>query len=121
MIAIKASRQAITFKVVVQPRSSKAAIVGTHLDMLKIKLTAAPVDGAANKQCLQLIAKALGLPKSWLSIDTGQTGRQKQIRIQPRKGLWDASELKALQRKIRALAENPPDCGVEQSGSSSGS
>jgi hypothetical protein len=32
MIAIKASRQAITFKVVVQPRSSKAAIVGTHLD-----------------------------------------------------------------------------------------
>jgi uncharacterized protein YggU (UPF0235/DUF167 family) len=70
MIAIKASRQAITFKVVVQPRSSKAAIVGTHLDMLKIKLTAAPVDGAANKQCLQLIAKALGLPKSWLSIDT---------------------------------------------------
>jgi uncharacterized protein (TIGR00251 family) len=111
MIAIKASRQAITFKVVVQPRSSKAAIVGTHLDMLKIKLTAAPVDGAANKQCLQLIAKALGLPKSWLSIDTGQTGRQKQIRIQPRKGLWDASVDAGWSSLVARRAHNPKVTG----------
>lgn len=105
MIAIKTTPQAVIFKVVVLPRSSRAAIVGTHLDRLKIKLTAAPVDGAANKQCLQVLAKALGVPKSWLSIDTGQTGRHKQIRIQPGKGQWDASEQKALQLKIRALAE----------------
>lgn len=104
MIAIKTSPQAVTFKVVVLPRSSRAAIVGTHLDMLKIKLTAAPVDGAANKQCLQLLAKALGIPKTRLKIDSGQTSRQKQIRIQPGKDRWNASEQKALKLKIRALA-----------------
>ena len=104
MIAVNTTEQAITFNVYVLPRSSKTAIVGTHLDAIKIKLTAPPVGGAANKQCIQLLAKALGLPKSALSIDAGQASRRKQIRIQSVHGPWRPSQKRALEKKIVEMA-----------------
>lgn len=104
MIAIKETSDGLAFSVRVQPRSSQIAIVGIHQDALKIKLTAPPADGAANKQCLQLLAKALGLPKSALKITGGQTSRTKHIRIQPLQGEFTPSELKALKQKLNHLA-----------------
>lgn len=63
------------------PRSSKNALAGLHDDALKIKITAAPVKGAANKMCIQFLAKSLNLPKSALEIVSGHTGRNKKILI----------------------------------------
>ena len=107
MIPVHTTETSTTFSVYVQPRSSRATIVGSHSGMLKIKLTAPPVSGAANKQCLQLLAKALGLPKSSLSIDAGHTSRKKQIRIQHGSGERSPSQQRALQQKISELAEKP--------------
>ena len=104
MIAIKTTDEALTFDVYVQPRSSRTAIVGSHMDAVKIKLTAPPVGGAANKQCIQVLAKALGVPKSSLAIDAGQSSRRKHIRIQPVQERWPASEQRALANKIRTIA-----------------
>ena len=71
--------EGIAFRVYVQPRSSKNRIVGCHGDALKITLKAPPVGGAANKMCIQFLAKTLGVAKSSLEILSGDTGRTKRL------------------------------------------
>ena len=105
MISFKETLDALAFTVYVQPRASKLAIVGLHGDALKIKLTAPPVDGAANKQCIQLLAKTLGLAKSDISIIGGMRHRKKQIRIKPVKTTLAPSDLNALKKKLSAMAQ----------------
>ena len=81
MLDIKKQPNGIVFKVHIQPKASKNAIVGLHDDALKIRLTAPPVDGAANKMCVHFLAKELGVPKSAIEIVAGQSSRTKHIRI----------------------------------------
>jgi uncharacterized protein (TIGR00251 family) len=69
----------IILKVFIQPRSSKNMIAGQHGDTLKIKLTAPPVDDAANKMCIQYLAKCLKIPKSSIEIISGHTSRTKRL------------------------------------------
>jgi len=68
----------ITVRVI--PRSSKNAI-SLEGEVFKVRLTAAPVDGAANKALLKWLAERLHLPERALSIVQGSTGRQKIIQI----------------------------------------
>ena len=79
MLSIQETPRGITFKVFVQPRSSKNMITGLHGDALKIKLKAPPVDGAANKMCISFLAKCLKISKSSLEIVSGQTSRSKRV------------------------------------------
>jgi uncharacterized protein len=69
----------IILKIFVQPRSSKNMIAGLHADALKIKLTAPPVDGAANKMCIKYLAKWLKVPKSSIEIVSGHKNRTKLL------------------------------------------
>jgi uncharacterized protein len=105
MLTIKHTADGLAFSVYVQPRASKAAIIGGHDNALKIKLTAPPVGGAANKQCIQVLAKALGLPKSAVTITGGQTGRLKQIRLKSIAGGFSPSEIQAMERTLQRLAQ----------------
>jgi len=79
MPLIQKNPRGMTFKVFIQPRSSKNMITGIHGDALKIKLTAPPVDGAANKMCIKYLAKCLNIPKSAIEIISGLTSRSKVI------------------------------------------
>jgi uncharacterized protein len=87
----------LVITIFVQPRASRNVIAGLHGDALKIKLTAPPVDNAANKMCLQFLAKCLDISKSSLEIVSGQTGRTKQIFVR------DADGGKNLKEKIESL------------------
>jgi len=71
----------VTFTVHVQPRASRAEICGIHNGELKVRLTAPPVDDAANTQCVELLAKRLGIAKSTVTIIHGSKSRHKTIRI----------------------------------------
>ncbi|MFO7964948.1 MAG: DUF167 domain-containing protein [Desulfobacterales bacterium] len=71
----------MVLKVYVQPRSSKNMIAGRHEDALKVKLTAPPVSGAANKMCIDYMAKCLKMPKSCISLLSGEASRHKRILI----------------------------------------
>ena len=71
----------MVIKVFVQPRSSKNLIVGPHGDTLKIKLTAPPVAGEANRLCIKFLAKFLGVPKTSMEIISGANGRNKRVLI----------------------------------------
>ena len=104
MLFIQENSRGIKFKVFIQPRSSKNVIVGLHGDALKIKLKAPPVDGAANKMCIQYLAKCLKVPKSSLEIISGHTSRSKLILLHVTdQKLASKSELKQLERSISSL------------------
>jgi len=63
----------------VQPRSSRNQIVGLQGELLKIKLTSPPVEGAANKSCCEFFAKLLHLAKGQVELVSGDKSRQKRI------------------------------------------
>lgn len=84
MIPVRSEADGVSFEVAVQPRSSRAAIEGEREGALRLRLTAAPVEGAANKQCLELLAKSLGVPKSALEIVSGASSKRKRVKL--RKG-----------------------------------
>jgi len=77
----------------VQPRSSKTGIAGRYGDQVKICLKSAPVDNAANKECCQLLAKTLGVPRSNVSVMNGQTSRSKVLKVE---GMTPSELRKAL-------------------------
>jgi uncharacterized protein (TIGR00251 family) len=63
----------------VQPKASKNEIVGVHEGCIKIRLTAPPVEGEANKECVRFLAKLFGVPKSSIEIMQGHKARRKTL------------------------------------------
>ena len=76
----------------VMPRGSRAAIAGVRDGCLLVRVTAPPVDGAANAAVIEILAKALGRPRRSVTIVAGHTARRKTIEIQ---GV-SASDLRTL-------------------------
>jgi len=66
----------------VQPRASRNQLVGIIGSELKIRLTAPPVDGAANKECRSFLAKLCRLPKSRVTLLTGESSRHKRLLLE---------------------------------------
>ncbi len=89
---------AVLVDLLIQPRASRARVVGEHDGRLKIQITAPPVDGEANAALVELIAGLLGIPRRDVEIATGSTGKRKTLRIA---GL-DAATIE------RALASKTP-------------
>jgi len=79
MLPIQDHPSGLSFRIRVQPKSSRNEIVGVQGDALKLKVTAPPVEGAANKACIEMLAKALGVRKSCLEITSGQASRSKTM------------------------------------------
>ena len=78
---IKESKNGCTFNIQVTPRASRSEITGLQEQALKVKVTALPVEGAANNACLQLLARKLRLKKSQLEIRAGTKSRQKTVLV----------------------------------------
>lgn len=66
----------------VQPKASADAFSGPYGDdEYKVTLTAPPADGKANAQLLKFIAKAFGLPRSRVILESGAHSRSKRLRL----------------------------------------
>lgn len=65
----------------IQPGAKKTEVCGLHGDALKIRLAAPPVDGKANAALLTFVADRLDLPKSAVSLKSGQTSRRKVVEV----------------------------------------
>jgi hypothetical protein len=103
MLPIQEKNDGIQFKVYLQPRSSRTEIAGLYGDALKIRLTAPPVNNAANRMCIDFLARCLKLPKSSVEIVLGHTGRNKQIRINRGPKGPGVKSTKDLAAAVRAL------------------
>ena len=84
----------VEFSVRVIPRASKAGIAGMRDGALLVRLNAPPVEGAANSELIEILAKALGVPKRDLSIVSGEHSKLKRVAIS---GLTERDAARALQ------------------------
>lgn len=71
----------ITLTLHIQPGAKKTEVAGLHGKALKIRLAAPPVDGKANEALIKFIADTLRLPKSAVSLKSGQSSRHKVLEI----------------------------------------
>ena len=81
MLTIRDNDAGVTFAIKIHPRAKKNAITGQIGDALKLSLTAPPIEGRANDACIEFFAKLLKVSRSSVTIASGQTGRNKVIRI----------------------------------------
>jgi uncharacterized protein (TIGR00251 family) len=80
-LKITETGEGVTFTVHVQPRASRTEICGLQGDELKLRLTSPPVEDAANRLCIEFLAKNLGVAKSSVAIIAGMKSRHKMIRV----------------------------------------
>lgn len=80
-LRITETGDSVTFIVHVQPRASRNELCGLQGDELKLRLTSPPVEDAANKLCVEFLAKQLGVAKSNVAIIAGAKSRHKTIRV----------------------------------------
>ena len=85
----------VTLTLHIQPGAKKTEIVGLHGDALKIRLHAPPVDGKANAALIEFLAETLGLPRSAITLKSGQTARRKVVAAE---GINTENTLRALGR-----------------------
>ncbi len=81
MIPVQEGAKGATFAVKVHPRARKNAITGTMGDVVKLALTAPPVDGKANQAVIEFFADLFDIPRSSVTIASGETSRNKTVRI----------------------------------------
>ena len=72
----------VVFSVHIQPRASRNELCGVQGDELKLRITSPPVDDAANRLCVEFLAKKLGVSKWGVSIIAGAKSRHKTIRVE---------------------------------------
>ena len=71
----------VILEILVQPRASRTRVVGEHDGRLKVQLAAPPVDGEANAALVDFLAGELGARRSDVTIERGDTGRRKTVRV----------------------------------------
>jgi uncharacterized protein len=81
MLLIQENADAVAFAVKVHPRAKRNAITGELGDALKVSLTTPPVEGRANEACIEFFAKLLKVPRSSVTIASGQSSRNKVLRV----------------------------------------
>jgi len=86
----------VSFTVRVVPRASRSEIAGEQEGVLRVRVAAPPVDGAANEELVRLLSRALRVARSSIEISSGAHSKTKRVRI---RGLSGA-RLEALIAKI---------------------
>ncbi len=81
MIELTERDGTVTFAVRVQPRASRTESAGEQSGALKLRVTAPPVDGKANEECRRFLARLIGVPARSVEIISGDSSRNKIIRI----------------------------------------
>jgi uncharacterized protein (TIGR00251 family) len=81
-LTVRTRDNSVRFAVRVQPRASRSEIAGVHGDALKIRLSAPPVDGAANDALVELMAGSLGVAKRAVRIVSGEQSRSKVVEVE---------------------------------------
>jgi uncharacterized protein (TIGR00251 family) len=70
------------FTVKVHPRARRSAVAGRLGEAWKLDLTAPPVEGKANEECVRFLAELVGVPRARVRIVTGLTSHTKVVEIE---------------------------------------
>ena len=91
-LIVQVREGAARFSVRVQPRAARSAVEGVRGGALKVRLTAPPVEGAANDALIELLAERLHVPERAVTIVSGASARMKLVQVN---GV-DAARVRAL-------------------------
>jgi uncharacterized protein (TIGR00251 family) len=80
-LCLKESATEVTFAIHVVPRASRNEIAGVEGEALRVRLTAPPVEGAANAALIAFLAEVLGVPRRDVRLVSGQTSRHKVVAV----------------------------------------
>ncbi|HIJ66220.1 MAG TPA: DUF167 domain-containing protein [Candidatus Hydrogenedentes bacterium] len=81
MATIEEQEGRVILRLRVQPRASRNAVTLARDGRLRVALTAAPAQGAANRALVRVLAKALGVPKAGVSLVRGEKARDKTLAV----------------------------------------
>lgn len=95
---VQDSKTGAVLRVHVQPKASQTECVGIHGDALKIRVTARPLNGAANDELIRFIAAQCSVPRSSVVILAGAEGRRKRLCV---KGITAEAVLDRLMPTVR--------------------
>ena len=82
MLDLKKTGGGVSFPVRVTPRASRDQLGEVVDGALKVKLTAPPVEGAANRALIKFMAKLLGVAKGRVKVVSGEKSRRKRLWVQ---------------------------------------
>jgi uncharacterized protein len=100
-------------RVRVQPRASRDEIAGWQGEVLRIRVTAAPADGLANRAVAALLAAAVGVPPSSILLVSGARSRDKLFRV----GHLSLADLRGRLAPPAALARSAGSAAAGKAGS----
>ncbi|HYC51375.1 MAG TPA: DUF167 domain-containing protein [Gemmatimonadaceae bacterium] len=80
-LRVQATATGVRISIRVQPRASSNAVAGVHGDALKVRLSAPPVDGAANEALVDFLAGTFGIPPRDVTIVAGSSSRSKIVEL----------------------------------------
>jgi len=100
---VSAHAHGSAFSVVVVPRAARASIQQRADGAIQVRVTAAPVDGAANAALLRFLADVLDVPRSRLEIISGASSRHKRINVD---GVTPAELATRLQAALHPITDS---------------
>lgn len=78
---LKETKDGVILSLKISPNSSKNEIIKSEDGSIKVKITAQPIDGKANKALVGFLSKQFKIPKSSIEIIKGHTGKDKSLLI----------------------------------------
>ena len=75
------SREVVRLTVLAKPRASRSGVVACEGLRVEVALAAAPADGAANAELIEVLARALSVPKSALRLALGKSSKHKVVEV----------------------------------------
>ena len=97
-LTVRETDRGVAFQIRVLPRSSRCELAGLHGDALKIRITAPPVEGRANEECIRFLSSLLNVKKSDVAIAAGQKSKNKRVTVA---GLTPGDVLRAIPESPR--------------------
>jgi uncharacterized protein (TIGR00251 family) len=82
MVDIRETEHGVIFHIHVVPRSAKCEVAGVQGDALKLRITAPPVEGQANTECIRFLSDILGVRKKQVTILSGHKSKKKTVAIE---------------------------------------
>lgn len=81
MQSLKATSDGLELEILATPGSSVSKVRNVHGSALKVAVRAAPERGKANDEIVEVLAKFFGVPRGSVAILSGETSRNKRVRI----------------------------------------
>ena len=97
MIEVVADGVVLAVRVI--PRAGRSGLAGTRDDAVLVRLSAAPVDGAANAELVAVLAEAFGVPRRNVVILSGERSRHKRVQVRGVDGVTAAAVVAAVPQR----------------------